>query len=63
LNLVAQCKKAKIKIFTLLSLSTTFFYRRMACQKKLNTVNLNPNRKRSGGLRTQQAGRGSCRGS
>ncbi|GAU22333.1 hypothetical protein TSUD_106610 [Trifolium subterraneum] len=32
----------------------------MAC-RKLSTVNLDPNRKRSGGLRTQQAGRGSCR--
>ncbi|ESW04488.1 hypothetical protein PHAVU_011G099000 [Phaseolus vulgaris] len=31
--------------------------------RKLTVVNLDPERKRSGGLRTKQAGRGSCRGS
>ncbi|KHN36499.1 hypothetical protein glysoja_001230 [Glycine soja] len=34
----------------------------MACRKFV-TGNLDPQRKRSGGLRTKQAGRGSCRGS
>ncbi|ONI01529.1 hypothetical protein PRUPE_6G144400 [Prunus persica] len=30
---------------------------------RLNSWNLDPERKRTGGLRTKQAGRGSCRGS
>ncbi|KAF7823182.1 hypothetical protein G2W53_021326 [Senna tora] len=34
----------------------------MAC-RVLVAGNLDPERKRSGGLRTKQAGRGSCRGS
>ncbi|KAG2674319.1 hypothetical protein I3843_13G113500 [Carya illinoinensis] len=31
--------------------------------QRMVAVNLDPERKRSGGLRTKQAGRGSCRGS
>nr|XP_016480317.1 PREDICTED: uncharacterized protein LOC107801500 [Nicotiana tabacum] len=34
----------------------------MGCRNMI-VVNLDPQRKRSGGLRTKQAGRGSCRGS
>ncbi|WOG94570.1 hypothetical protein DCAR_0313866 [Daucus carota subsp. sativus] len=34
----------------------------MACRRTIYG-NLDPVRKRSGGLRTKQAGRGSCRGS
>ncbi|PIN03884.1 hypothetical protein CDL12_23590 [Handroanthus impetiginosus] len=34
----------------------------MGC-KSMMAGNLDPERKRSGGLRTKQAGRGSCRGS
>ncbi|XAR60189.1 hypothetical protein NMG60_11033451 [Bertholletia excelsa] len=34
----------------------------MGCQRMI-AGNLDPERKRSGGLRTKQAGRGSCRGS
>ncbi|XP_015158688.1 uncharacterized protein [Solanum tuberosum] len=34
----------------------------MGCRLK-SVENLDPVRKRSGGLRTKQAGRGSCRGS
>ncbi|CAI0398482.1 unnamed protein product [Linum tenue] len=34
----------------------------MGCERKI-VRNLDPERKRSGGLRTKQAGRGSCRGS
>lgn len=35
----------------------------MGCERMLIAVSLDPERKRSGGLRTKQAGRGSCRGS
>ncbi|KAF8039366.1 hypothetical protein BT93_B1795 [Corymbia citriodora subsp. variegata] len=34
----------------------------MAC-RSMKSGNLEPERKRNGGLRTKQAGRGSCRGS
>ncbi|KAG7023802.1 hypothetical protein SDJN02_14828, partial [Cucurbita argyrosperma subsp. argyrosperma] len=36
--------------------------RSMACRRRI-VGNIDPVRKRSGGLRTKQAGRGSCRGS
>ncbi|KAG4129711.1 hypothetical protein ERO13_D09G098600v2 [Gossypium hirsutum] len=35
----------------------------MASCRRMIAGNLDPERKRSGGLRTKQAGRGSCRGS
>ncbi|KAL2984472.1 hypothetical protein AAZX31_12G090100 [Glycine max] len=36
----------------------------MDCRcRNMTVVNLDPERKRSGGLRTKQAGRGSCCGS
>ncbi|XP_011021432.1 PREDICTED: uncharacterized protein LOC105123497 [Populus euphratica] len=35
----------------------------MGYERMLIAVSLDPERKRSGGLRTKQAGRGSCRGS
>ncbi|WVZ00632.1 hypothetical protein V8G54_026701 [Vigna mungo] len=45
-----------------LSLSPAQWLFPMAC-RELVVGNLDPQRKRSGGLRTKQAGRGSCRGS
>ncbi|CAK9327928.1 unnamed protein product [Citrullus colocynthis] len=69
-NRVGAFRRKRFSLFLLCFTPTTPFRlsfklsarRSMACRRRI-VGNLDPERKRSGGLRTKQAGRGSCRGS